>query len=149
MLMAVDNQTALRLLRIYGINAPVTDERLESGHQFDAGVATTIDGIADAQSGPMIRLKIEKQRGSRICPVEELDAYNLIQEFHDTGVLKPDDKRDRIVANLIVKCSQLFVASGMGELHLLFYLTTQGYRTHALYMMRHRRTPVRNSRGTI
>lgn len=149
MLMAVDNQTALRLLRIYGINPPVMDERLESDHHFDAGIATTIDGITDQQSGPTIRLKIAKQRGSRMCPVEERDAHELIAEFHHSGVLPPDDKRDRALVNLIVKCSQLFVASAMGELHLLFYLTPQGYRTHAMYMMRPRRSPARSSRGTI
>ena len=147
--MAVDNQTALRLLRIYGINAPVTDRRLESDHGFDAGIAVTIDGISDTGSGRSIRLKIAKHRSLRSCPVAEQDAHNLIAEFHRADVLAPDEKRDRTLATLIVKCSQLFVASGVGELHLLLYLTPQGYRTHAIYMMRTRWTPQRSTRGTV
>jgi hypothetical protein len=139
--MAVDNHTALRLLRIYGINAPATDERLETDHNFDAGIPVTIDGVADADYGPCIRLKIAKHRSSRMCPVAERDAYNLIDEFHDAALLPPgDEKRDRTLATLLVKCSQLYLASGVGEMHLLLYLTPQGYRTHAIYMMRARWT---------
>jgi hypothetical protein len=148
MLMAVDNPSALRLLRIYGINAPATDERFETDHTFNAGIAVTIDGIADARFGPSIRLKIAKQRGSRMCPVAERDAENLVREFHHPDALPPDEKRDRTLVTLIVKCSQLFLASGVGEFHLLLYLTPQGYRTHAVYMMRARRTPAKTSRGT-
>jgi hypothetical protein len=147
MLMAVDNHTALRLLRIYGINPPVADERLETDHRFDAGIPVTIDGIADVENGPSVRLKIAKHRASRMCPVAERDAYNLIAEFHEVEILAPDEKRDRTLATLIVKCSQLYLASGVGELHLLLYLTPQGYRTHAVYMMRARWAP-RSTRGT-
>jgi len=146
--MAVDNHTALRLLRIYGINAPVPDERLETDHRFDAGIPVTIDGVTDGENGPSIRLKIAKQRATRMCPVADRDAHNLIAEFYDSNILQPDEKRDRTLAGLLVKCSQLFLASGVGELHLLLYLTPQGYRTHAIYMMRARWTHPRSTRGT-
>ena len=149
MLIAVDSPTALRLLRIYGINVPVTDERFESDHTFDAGIAVTIDGVAEPELGWCIRLKIGKQRGSRMCPVTERDAEDLVAEFHESNVLPSDDKWDRTLVQLLVKCSKLFVEGGMGEFHLLLYLTPQGYRTHAVYMMRSRKNPSKFTRDSV
>jgi hypothetical protein len=147
MLVAVDHPTALRLLRIYGINAPVAEERLEFDHSFDAGIAVTIDGVSESKQGPNIRLKIGRRREALMAPVTELDAENLVRAFRDEDLL-PDGRWDHPLAQLLVKCSKLYVDNGLGELHLLLYLTPQGYRTHAVYMMRSRKVPVRVTRGT-
>lgn len=143
MLITVDSQTAMRLLRIYGINTPVTDERFAAHHELDSGIPVTLDGVADPELGPAIRLKISKQRGMRMCPVTEYEAETLVDEFHAAGILPPDEKRDHTLAHLVVKCSKLYTDSGIGELHLVLYLTPQGYRTHAVYMLRARNVSVK------
>lgn len=143
MLITVDSQTAMRLLRIYGITTPVTDERFAAHHDLDAGIPVTLDGVNDPEFGPSIRLKISKQRGMRMCPVSDYEAETLVAEFHAGGTLPPDEKRDRTLAHLVAKCSKLYADSGIGELHLVLYLTPQGYRTHAVYMLRSRNVSVR------
>lgn len=143
MLITVDSQTATRLLRIYGINPPVTDERFLAHHDAQAGIPATIDGVADPEYGQSIRLKISGKRSSRMCPVTEFEAQTLVAEFHADNLLPVDPKMDRTLAHLLTKCSKLYQDSGLGELHLVLYLTPQGYRTHAVYMLRTRNLAVR------
>ncbi|HKU66235.1 MAG TPA: hypothetical protein VJP85_00510 [Candidatus Baltobacteraceae bacterium] len=143
MLITVDNQSALRLLRIYGINTPVADERLVLQHDGDAGSSFTIDGILDAESNPSIRLKISGHRASRACPLTESDAESLVAEFHTERALEADTQADRTIVQLLMKCSKLYQDSGISELHLVMYLTPQGYRTHAVYMLRARSVSIR------
>lgn len=143
MLITVDNQTATRLLRIYGINPPATDERFLAHHETDRGVPVTIDGVADPQFGPSIRLKISGRRSARMCPVTEFEAERLVEEFHAEKLLAADPKADRTLANLLTKSSKLYQDSGISELHLVLYLTPQGYRTHAVYMLRTRNVSIR------
>jgi hypothetical protein len=147
MLVAVDNPTALRLLRIYGINPPLSDERFAGDPSYDAGIPVTIDGIF--QSRRTIRLKIGKERASRPCPVSEADAASLVRELQESDALPPERKWDTALIQLIVKSSKLFLDSAMGEFHVVLYLTAHGYRTHAVYMMRTRKTPATSSRGSI
>jgi hypothetical protein len=147
MLVALDSPTALRLLRIYGINAPVSDERFTGDPSYNAGIPVTIDGIL--QPGPSIRVKIGTERASRSCPVAQADAAGLVRELHEANALRSDQKWDTALIQLIVKSSKLFLDSAMGEFHLVLYLTPQGYRTHAVYMMRTRRAPVTSSRGSV
>jgi hypothetical protein len=68
MLVTVDGQTATRLLRIYGINPAITGERFLAHHEVEGGIPVTIHGIADAEFGPSIRLKISGKRSLRMCP---------------------------------------------------------------------------------
>jgi hypothetical protein len=136
MLITVDSQTATRLLRIYGVNPPVPDERLE--HAGDAGSSVTIDGLIDRDNGRMIRLKIGGHRLSRPCPVAPHEAESLIDEFRSEDLL-PDSHADRTLVQLITSCSKLFVEAGIDEFHLVLYLTNNGYRSHAVYMLRPRR----------
>lgn len=143
MLITVDSQTATRLLRIYGINPPVTDERSLTYHDGRTGIPVTIDGIVDPEFGPSIRLKISGKRFSRMVPVTEFEAAALVTEFHAENLLEEDAKTDRILAQLLMKCSKLYQDSGVGELHLVLYLTPQGYRTHAVYMLRTRNVAIR------
>jgi hypothetical protein len=143
MLITVDNQTAVRLLRIYGINPPVTDEHLLAHHEADAGIPVTIDGISDPEFGPSIRLKISGRRSLRMCPVSEFEAETLVAEFHTEDLLPADPKMDRTLMSLLLKCSKLYQDSGISELHLVLYLTPQGYRTHAVYMLRARNLSIR------
>jgi hypothetical protein len=135
MLITVDSQTATRLLRIYGVNPPVPDERFGSN---DAGTSVTIDGVLDAENSRAIRLKIGGRRASRVCPVTMSEAESLVNEFQAQGLL-PDSKSDRTLVQLVTSCSKLFVESGINEFHLVLYLTPQGYRSHAVYMLRPRR----------
>lgn len=137
MLITVDSQTATRLLRIYGVNPPVPDERFAVNG--DAGISATIDGILDAENTRSIRLKIAGHRVTRVCPVTQYEAESLVNEFHDANVLPPNLKADRTLAQLILSCSKLFIEAGIDEFHLVFYLTPQGYRSHAVYMLRPRR----------
>lgn len=143
MLITVDNQTATRLLRIYGINTPVSDERLPAQRNADAGIPVTIDGVVDAHSGPSMRLKISARRSSRACPVTEFQAETLVAEFRAENLLPADTKPDRTLVHLLMKCSKLYQDSGISELHLVLYLTPQNYRTHAVYMLRTRNVSVR------
>ena len=143
MLITVDNQTAVRLLRIYGINPPVTDERFLAHHDVDAGIPVTIDGISDPEFGPSIRLKVAGRRSLRMCPVSEFEAETLVAEFHTEQLLPADSKMDRTLMTLLLKCSKLYQDSGISELHLVLYLTPQGYRTHAVYMLRARNLSIR------
>lgn len=143
MLITVDNQTATRLLRIYGINPPVADERFLAHHDVDTGIPATIDGIADPEYGPAIRLKISGRRSTRMCPVTEFEAETLVAEFHAEQLLPVDPKMDRTLVHLLVKCSKLYQDSGISELHLVLYVTPQGYRTHAVYMLRARNLAIR------
>lgn len=143
MLITVDNQTATRLLRIYGINPPVADEHLLTHHDAEAGIPITIDGVADAELGPAVRLKIGGRRSARMCPLAEVDAESLVAEFHNENVLAADPKADRTLVQLLMKCSKLYQDSGISEFHLVLYLTPQGYRTHAVYMLRTRNVSVR------
>lgn len=147
MLITVDSQTAIRLLRIYGIHPPVTDEHF--GHDGDVGRSITIDGITDAEAGPTIRLKIAGRRKSHGCPMAADDAERLVAEFHQEGVLAPDANADRTLVHLLTKCCKLYVESGISELHLVLYITPAGYRTHAVYMLRTRAITKRGSIGTI
>lgn len=138
MLITVDSQSAIRLLRIYGISAPVADERFATHNGARTGIPVTIDGIVDPESGPLMRLKISGKRISRMAPVDEPQAQALVSEFHDEMLLAPEGKNDLTLSHLLVKCSKLYKDSGISELHLLLYLTPQGYRTHAVYMLRTR-----------
>jgi hypothetical protein len=137
MLITVDSQTATRLLRIYGLNPPVQDERFAVNG--DAGISATIDGILDSENTRSIRLKIAGRRIARVCPVSLYEAESLINEFHAENLLPPNVKADRTLVQLITSCSKLFVEAGIDEFHLVFYLTPQGYRSHAVYMLRPRR----------
>lgn len=143
MLITVDNQTAIRLLRIYGINPPVADERFLAHHDVDTGIPVTIDGVADPEFGPSIRLKISGRRSARMCPVTEFEAETLVAEFHAEQLLAVDPKVDRTLVHLLMKCSKLYQDSGISELHLVLYITPQGYRTHAVYMLRTRNVSIR------
>lgn len=143
MLITVDSQTATRLLRIYGINPPVTDERFLAHHDVDAGIPVTIDGMLDSEFGPAIRLKISGKRSLRMCPVTEYEAQALVAEFHTASLLPADPKVERTLVHLLVKCSKLYQDSGISELHLVLYVTPQGYRTHAVYMLRARNLAIR------
>lgn len=143
MLITVDNQTASRLLRIYGINPAVADERFLAHHDVNAGIPVTIDGVSDPEFGPSIRLKISGRRASRMCPVSEFEAETLVAEFHAEKLLNVDAKADRTLVHLLEKCSKLYQDSGISELHLVLYLTPQGYRTHAVYMLRTRNVSIR------
>lgn len=147
MLITVDSQTAIRLLRIYGIHPPVTDEHF--GHDGNVGTSITIDGVSDADTGPSIRLKIDGRRKSRACPFEADEAERLVAEFHEENALPPDPKADRTLVHLLTKCCKLYTESGINELHLVLYLTPGGYRTHAVYMLRTRTIAKRGSTGTI
>ncbi len=71
----------------------------------------------------------------------------LLRIFMNRMRCRAGETWDATLAQLLVKCSKLFSDSGMGELHLLLYLIPQGYRTHAIYMMRARKTPSKFSRG--
>jgi hypothetical protein len=137
MLITVDSQTATRLLRIYGVNPPVPDERFELN--ADVGLSVTIDGIFDAENSRILRLKIGGRRLSRVCPVTTHDAESLVNEFHAENLLPPDIRADRTLVQLLTSCSRLFVESGIDEFHLVLYITPQGYRSHAVYMLRPRR----------
>jgi hypothetical protein len=143
MLITVDNQTAVRLLRIYGINPPVADERVTAHHDADAGIPVTIDGISDPEFGASIRLKISGRRSLRMCPLTEFEAETLVAEFHNEHLIPADPKIDRTLIHLLLKCSKLYQDSGISELHLVLYLTPQGYRTHAVYMLRARNLSIR------
>jgi hypothetical protein len=147
MLITVDSQTATRLLRIYGIHPPVTDEQF--GHDGSVGTSITIDGVSDAEIGPNIRLKIAGRRKLRPCPFAADEAERLVAEFHDENVLPADPKADRTLVHLLTKCCKLYTESGISELHLVLYLTPAGYRTHAVYMLRTRTIAKRGSTGTI
>lgn len=148
MLITVDSQTAVRLLRIYGINCPVADERLLAHHDADTGIPVTIDGVADPQYGPSIRLKIAGRRSMRTSPLSEMDAQALVEEFHAEQLLAEDPPLDRTLVQLLLKCSKLYQDSGISELHLVVYLTPQGYRTHAVYMLRTRNVVIRRRQFT-
>lgn len=143
MLITVDNQTALRLLRIYGINMPVTDERLLAQHDVRSGIPVTIDGVCEPEAGRMVRLKIAGRRSGRACPVSESDAQGLIAEFTADQVLPDEARMQRTLLQLLMKCSKLYQDSGVSELHLVLYLTLAGYRTHAVYMLRTRSVSIR------
>jgi hypothetical protein len=136
MLITVDSQTATRLLRIYGVNPPIPDERLE--HNANAGTSVTIDGLLDGENGRVMRVKIGGRRLSRPCPVGLDEAENLVNEFR-TEQLLPDSHADRALIQLITSCSKLFVEAGIDEFHLVLYLNGHGYRSHAVYMLRPRR----------
>lgn len=135
MLIGVDSQSAIRLLRIYGINPPIMLERPLAQGSADGAISVTIDGIAVPQLA--IRVKIGGHRAARSCQVSESDAQSLVEEFHKMEILC-DNKHDATLAQLVTKCSKLYAQSGLRELHLVLYLTPQGYRTHAIYMLRSR-----------
>ena len=143
MLITVDSRTAIRLLRIYGINPPVADERFGAHHDANVGIPVTIDGVSDPEFGPSIRLKISGRRAARMCPVTEFEAETLVAEFHAENLLNADPKADRTLVTLLLKCSKLYQDSGVSELHVLLYLTSLGYRTHAVYMLRTRNIAIR------
>ena len=137
MLNAMDGQSAIRLLRIYSINPPVMLEHsLAQGSGEDA-IQVTIDGITDPELGRAIRLKIDKHRAARACPLTEEDAKTLVADFHKEAILC-DNTHDTTLVQLVLKCSKLYAQSGLAELHLVVYLMPQGYRTHAIYMLRTR-----------
>jgi hypothetical protein len=135
MLITVDSQTATRLLRIYGVNPPVPDERFQ--HNGDAGTSVTIDGIIDGENGRTIRLKSGGYRSSRLCQVTPYEAESLVNEFHEKGLL-PEPHAARALVPVITSCSRLFLEAGIDEFHLVLYLTEHGYRSHAVYMLRPR-----------
>jgi len=143
MLITVDNQTALRLLRIYGINTPVTDERLLGQLDMRSGIPITIDGVYEPDGGRIIRLKIAGRRLGRRCPLSEIEAQSLIGEFTADELLTDEPRMQRTLLQLLVKCSKLYQDSGVSELHLVLYLTPAGYRTHAVYMLRTRNVSIR------
>ena len=113
MLITVDNQTATRLLRIYGINTPVSDERLPAQRNADAGIPVTIDGVVDAHSGPSMRLKISGRRSSRACPVTEFQAETLVAEFRAENLLPADTKPDRTLSDLTLTAAARIPGGGL------------------------------------
>lgn len=132
-----DSQSAIRLLRIFGINPPVMLEQSSTQGSGEDVIEATIDGITDAEFGRAIRLKIDKHRSARACPLTDEDAKNLIAEFHKEAILC-DNTYDTTLVQLMLKCSRLYAQSGLAELHLVCYLMPHGYRTHAIYMLRSR-----------
>jgi hypothetical protein len=141
-LITVDNRTATRLLRIYGISTPVMDDGTPAARNAALSTPVTIDGVSESESCRSIRLKIDGKRCARTCPISDVDAQSLVSEFHMQG------KADRTLVQLLVKSSKLYEDSGISELHLLLYLTEDGYRTHAVYMLRRRSIPARRALPT-
>ncbi|HZZ64683.1 MAG TPA: hypothetical protein VFE17_04230 [Candidatus Baltobacteraceae bacterium] len=135
MLVAVDRPTALRLLRIYGINPPMQDDRFEKPARFDAGIPVTIEAVGGSD-GPAVRLKIDGQRFSYPCPLDASAASHAVQHLHEEHVLPQTTASDAALHSLLVKASRMYVETGMGAVHLILYLTPQGYRMHAVYMTR-------------
>lgn len=135
MLVAVDRPTALRLLRIYGINPPTQDDRVESAARFDAGIPVTIEAVGE-DDGPAVRLKIDGQRYSYPCPLDESAAGEVIRRLHVEHILPQTGASDAALHSLLVKASKMYLETGIGAVHLILYLRPQGYRMHAVYMTR-------------
>lgn len=133
----IDSQSAIRLLRIFGINPPVMLDHSLAQESSEEVIQATVDGIGDPELGRAIRLKIDKYRAARACPLTGEDAKTLVAEFHKEAILC-DNTHDTTLVQLVLKCSKLYAQSGLAELHLVCYVTPQGYRTHAIYMLRSR-----------
>ena len=132
------SQTAARLLRIYGIAAPAGDNSLPPPYGASAPIPVTIDGVVEPGCGPCIRLKLGNRRSSHACPLDEFGAEDLVAVFDGAELHDVDSDVHRTLVQLLTKCSKFYCDCGLREFHLLLYLTPQGYRTHAVYMLRPR-----------
>lgn len=135
MLVGIDRRTAARLLCIFGINPPSIDERFESGEAFDAGIGVSIHALTDSR-GPALHVKIGGRRASSQCPPVPADVERLINQLHATGVLPSGELSDATLARLLEVCGKLYAETRVRAMHAIFYLTQDGYRTHAVYMTR-------------
>lgn len=135
MFITVDSRTAWRFLRIYGIETPVADARIT---RTSLEVPVTIEGVMGADRMPIVRVKTGGVRAFRKSPLTEEDARGMAAELQKSGAIPTGEVTARTLWNLLVRCSRLHAESGIAELHLLIYLTAQGYRTHAVYMQRQR-----------
>ncbi len=136
--MDIDAATTARILRSYGINPPVTDKRFARHADLDVGISLTIDVTDDSYLGRSVRLRIGRRLSSGPCPMNESEAKTLVEEFRLAHLLPDVFKEDRTLVHLLVKCSQLYVESGLTRLHLACHLTPRGYRVNEAHMLSER-----------
>ena len=125
-----DRPDAARLLRQYGINPPVTDERLARHLDLTRGIALEIDATEDPYFGPSLRLTIGGRRSSVPCPMNSDEAERLVDEFRLAHLLPDVFHEDMTLVHLLLKCSKLFVETGLVGLHLECHLSIRGYRVN-------------------
>jgi|GEM_PF-3404143 len=125
-----DKIDGARLLRRYGINPPVTDERFARHADLTKGIPLAIDAADDPYFGRNIRLTIGRRRSSAACPLDQYEADRLVEEFRLAHLLPDVLHEDTTLVHLLLKCSALYVENGLAGLHVDCHLTTRGYRVN-------------------
>lgn len=89
------------------------------------GVEIIIGGSIDPQFGKMVLIGLGgiyvetfKDFALRLCPITKYDAQSMLQQLKSRSIVAPDEKTANQIKELLLKVSQLFLASEISELDL-------------------------------
>ena len=89
------------------------------------GIEIIVGGSEDAQFGKMILLGLGgiyveafKDFALRVCPITMQDAHDMVNQLRSKRVIAPDQKSEKMIAELILKVSKMYKNSDMSELDL-------------------------------
>ncbi len=89
------------------------------------GTEIIIGGNTDRQFGKMILIglggiyvEIFKDFALRLCPITRKDAESMLNQLRSARIMAPDPKASRMVIELLLKVSDMFVHSDISELDL-------------------------------
>ncbi|MCL5440931.1 MAG: acetate--CoA ligase family protein [Candidatus Marsarchaeota archaeon] len=90
-----------------------------------SGIEIIIGGKIDQQFGKLILLGLGgiyvetfRDFATRVCPITERDARQMLYQLRSRAVIAPDEKTERVVTGLLMKASKLFYENDISELDL-------------------------------
>ena len=89
------------------------------------GIEVIVGGNEDAQFGKMILLGLGgiyveafRDFALRACPINMDDALSMIKQLRSKSIIAPDRKRERMIADLLLKAARMYRNSDIKELDL-------------------------------
>jgi succinyl-CoA synthetase beta subunit len=99
--------------------------RILAQKMVKGGIEIIIGGNEDEQFGKMILIGLGgiyveafKDFALRVCPIGMDDALSMVRQLRSKAVIAPDAKRERMVAELLLKVSRMYRNSNVKELDL-------------------------------
>jgi succinyl-CoA synthetase beta subunit len=104
-------------------------------HMVQNGREIIIGGSTDPQFGKMVLvglggIYVEAFRdfAMRVCPITREDARSMVQQLKSKSVVVPDEKSEKLLEELLMKTSKMFMASKASEIDLNpVILHSEGY----------------------
>ncbi len=108
------------------------------------GIEIIIGGKRDEQFGKLVLLGLGgiyveafRDFALRLCPISRRDAESMIDQLRSSKVIAPNDSARGMLADLLIKASEMFMGSNISELDLNPVILHDGtYSAVDLRMMR-------------